>query len=76
MEFRVVWGGGKGHKACRRVGGDWGKCAHMIRQKGQRERHLFIGLTQAQKWQKKIFRGDSVKEKREVRLGKKRSEGV
>ncbi len=44
MDFRVVGGGGKGHKACRRVGGDWGKCALMTTYKGQRECHLFMSL--------------------------------
>jgi hypothetical protein len=44
MKFRVVGGGGKGHKAFRRVGVDWGKCAHMTRYKGQREWHQFRSL--------------------------------
>ena len=44
MIFRVVGGGGKGHKALRRVGGDWGKCAHMTTYKGQREWHLIRSL--------------------------------
>jgi hypothetical protein len=28
-EFRGVRGGEKGHRGCRWVGGDRGKCAHM-----------------------------------------------
>ena len=44
MDFRVVGGGGKDHKECRRVGGDWGECAHMTTYKGQREWHLFMSL--------------------------------
>ena len=39
-------GGEKGHRACRWVGGDWSKCAHMMRQKGQRESHLFWSLSE------------------------------
>ena len=35
-----------GQRACRRVGGDWGKCAHMMRQKGQREWYLFWSLAE------------------------------
>ena len=44
MKFRVIGGGGKGHKMFRRVRVDWGKCAHMTRYKGQREWHLFRSL--------------------------------
>ncbi len=35
MKFRVVRGWGKGHRACGRVRGDWGKCAHITTYKGQ-----------------------------------------
>ena len=44
MDFRVVGRGGKAHNACRRVRGDWGKCAHITTYKGQREWHLFMSL--------------------------------
>ena len=37
-------GGDKGHRACRRVGGDRRKCAYMMTDKEQREWHLVSSL--------------------------------
>ncbi len=40
-EFYEVRRGGKGHRPCRRVGGDWGKWPHMATDREQQVFNLF-----------------------------------